>query len=57
MLEVGTKEENIIKNSFYFIEGEPEPDLHTSSGSGQNVPAPTGSGTLVVTKPFKKIKE
>ena len=57
MLEVGTKEENIIKNSFYFIEGEPEPDLHTSSGSGQNVPAPTGSGTLVVTKPFQKIKE
>ena len=32
MLEVGTKEENIIKNSFYFIEGEPEPNLHTSSG-------------------------
>ena len=27
---------------------EPEPDLHTGSGSDQKVPAPTGSGSATL---------
>ena len=36
--------------SFVLSKVEPEPDVHTGSGSDQKVPSPTGSKTLLTGK-------